>query len=260
VTVVREPSADDRAGLAAVAVACDQSGPLSMNDDRYLAHLSRRGRVAVTGEQVEGYAAVLDRGGAAYLTDLFVHPQARDRGHGRALLTRMWDGRPERVTTSSQDPRALSGYARFGARPSWPILYLGLPGGGSPSAPVVESAFEVGDAGWDLARDDLVTLRVLGGPQEAATTAVVQVGADGSMRVLRALTPDPRGLPVLVAELARRAGAGRRVTLTVPGPHPALADLLAMGARVGDVDLWCATPGAVDLVDPTRELPSPGLS
>lgn len=257
--LVREPAAADRQGLAAVAVACDQTGVLSMNDDRYLEHLAARGRVAVVGEAVEGYGAVLDREGTAYLTDLFVHPDARDRGHGRALLSELWDGQQHRATTSSQDPRALSGYARFGARPSWPILYLDLPGGGSPSAPVVASAYEEGDAGWLLGLDSLLTLRVLGGPHDAATTAVVRESGS-ALRVLRAETPDPRGLPVLVAELARRAGPDGRVTLTVPGPHPALPDLLAMGARVGDVDLWCATPGAADLVDPTRTLPSPGLS
>jgi GNAT superfamily N-acetyltransferase len=259
VTVVRSATPSDRAGLAAVAVACDETGVLSMNDDRYLAHLTEHGRVAVVGDQVQGYAAALDRDGAAYLTDLFVHPEARDGGRGRALLAAMWGGTPERVTTSSQDPRALSGYARFGARPSWPILYLSVPGGGSPSAPVVAADYEEGDAGWHLQRPGLLTLRVLGGPQHAATTAVVLV-ADRHVRVLRAETPDPRGLPVLVAELARRVGPDGRVTLTVPGPHPALPDLLGMGARVGDVDLWCATPGARHLVDPTRTLPSPGLS
>jgi hypothetical protein len=65
---------------------------------------------------------------------------------------------------------------------------------------------------------------------------------------------------VLVAELARRAGASGSVSLVVPGPHPALADVLAMGARVEELDLWCTTPDAVDLVDPEHELPSPALA
>jgi GNAT superfamily N-acetyltransferase len=259
---VREPSSADRHALSLVASACGQTGALSMNDHRYADHLAAHGRIVVAGVPVEGYAAALDREGSSYLTDLFVHPGARDIGNGRALLAAAWDGRPERVTTSSQDPRALSGYARFGARPVWPLLYLRLFGAGvpsAPSAPVVETAYAEGDAGWRLGLDGLSTLSVLGGPATAAVTAVVR--REGQhLRVLRADTPDPRGLPVLVAELARRAGPQGVVTLTVPGPHPALADVLALGARIEEVDLWCATPGSADLVDPTRTLPSPGLS
>lgn len=258
---VRAPLPADHDSLVAVATACDQTGPLSVCEPRYLAHVRAGGEVLVSGEEgaVEGYAGLVDREGTAYLTDLFVHPDARDGGHGRALLAAMWDGRPRRATSSSQDPRALSGYARFGARPRWPLLYLRVPGGGSPAAPVVVREHEAGDAGWELDLDGLITATVLGGPGRGAATAVVR--RDGEhYRVLRALTPDPRGLPVLVAELGRRAGREGSVTLVVPGPHPALPDVLAMGARVEEIDLWCATPDAADLVDPTRELPSPALA
>jgi GNAT superfamily N-acetyltransferase len=261
VAPVRPPVPADDDSLVAVATACDQTGVLSVCDARYLDHVRTSGQVLVSGDEgaVEGYAGVIERAGTAYLTDLFVHPDARDRGHGRALLAAAWDGRGSRATSSSQDPRALSGYARFGARPRWPLLYLRLPGGATPSAPVVVREHEQGDAGWRLGLDGLLTVAVLGGPAREAATAVVRRDGD-RYRVLRAVTPDPRGLPVLVAELARRAGASGSVSLVVPGPHPALADVLAMGARVEELDLWCTTPDAVDLVDPEHELPSPALA
>jgi GNAT superfamily N-acetyltransferase len=257
----RELAPEDADSLVAVVAACGETGVLSMSDARYVEHVRERGSVLVSGDPgaVQGYAGLLDRDGAAYLTDLFVHPDSRDQGHGRALLAAMWDGRPDRVTSSSQDPRALSGYARFGARPRWPLVYLRLSGGRTPAAPVAADEYATGDAGWHLGLDGLITLSVLAGPGSAATTAVVRQVGD-RYRVLRARTPDPRGLPVLVAELSRRAGPGGSVTLVVPGPHPALPDVLALGARVEELDLWCASPGAADLVDPTRELPSPALS
>jgi len=251
----------DRASLTAVAVACDQSGILSVADDRYLDHVRSYGEVLVSGREgaVEAYGGVLDLDGVAYLTDLFVDPELRDRGHGRTLLAALWEGRSGRVTSSSLDPRALSGYARYGALPRWPLLYLTLPGGGSPSVQVDERDYVPGDAGWSLDLDGLLTLTVATESGEPAATAVVRRQGD-RYRVLRARTPDPKGLTELVAELARRAGPGGAVSLVVPGPHPALPDLLSRGGRVDDVDLWCAADGVADLVDPTRELPSPALA
>lgn len=251
----------DRASLSAVAVACDQAGILSVSDDRYLEHVRARGEVQVTGPEgaVEAYGGVLDLDGAAYLTDLFVNPKLRDRGHGRTLLGALWEGRSGRVTSSSLDPRALSGYARYGALPRWPLLYLTLPGGGSPTVPVGVRDYVAGDAGWSLDLDELVTVTVASSSGEPGATAVVRRQGD-LYRVLRARTPDPKGLTDLVAELRRRAGRDGAVSLVIPGPHPALPDLLMAGARVDDVDLWCAADSVADLVDPTRDLPSPALA
>jgi hypothetical protein len=49
------------------------------------------------------------------------------------------------------------------------------------------------------------------------------------------------------------------VRIVVPGPHPALPDLLGLGAHITDVDLWCATDGAAQQWDPSHELPHAGL-
>ena len=50
-----------------------------------------------------------------------------------------------------------------------------------------------------------------------------------------------------------------RVQMTIPGPHPALPALLQAGARIVDVDIWCATDDVADVIDPTLELPSPAF-
>ena len=235
---VRDLREGDHAAVGAVAVACDQIGPVSASDPRYLAHIRSRGRVAVREESgsVVGYGGVVDLRGTSFLTDLFVAPAARGTGHGGALLEVLWGGRATRATSSSQDPRALAAYARFGAIPRWPLVRLRLPGASVvPQVPVVHEAVTPGDAGWTLELDGTETVHVLAGPRDVAATAVVRREGD-RWTVLRATTPDPRGLAVLVA------------------------DLIHAGARIVDVDLWCATPDAVDLVDPTHELPSPALA
>ncbi|MFN8147487.1 MAG: hypothetical protein U0R76_08465 [Candidatus Nanopelagicales bacterium] len=252
----RVPLPADHGSLLAVAAACEQTGIQSVTDDAYRDHVSRTGRLLVTGEvgAVRAYGGLVDRGGAAYLTDLFVHPEARDAGHGRALLAELWGDRPERMTSSSQDPRALSGYARYGARPRWPLLYLRLPGSAAGSTGELEERnFVPGDAGWL--------------PDQAALRTVVAEGATGvvvaqeyGVRLLRATADDAASLLRLADGLAARVGPEGGVGLCVPGPHRALPELLARGARIRDHDLWCATDGAADVVDPVRDMPSPSLA
>jgi hypothetical protein len=239
-----------------VAAACEQTGIQSVTDDAYRAHVASTGRLLVSGEvgTVQGYGGLVDRGGAAYLTDLFVHPEARDAGHGRALLAELWGDRSERMTSSSEDPRALSGYARYGARPRWPLLYLRLPGTQLGPAQDVEARdFVAGDAGW---LPDQTGLRTVLG--DGATGVIV--AQEYGVRLLRAEADDAASLLLLADALAARVGPGGGVGLCIPGPHAALPALLERGARIRDLDLWCATDGAADIVDPVRDVPSPSLA
>ncbi len=250
------PVPADHASLLAVAAACEQTGIQSVTDDAYRAHVASTGRLLVSGEvgTVQGYGGLVDRGGAAYLTDLFVHPEARDAGHGRALLAELWGDRSERMTSSSEDPRALSGYARYGARPRWPLLYLRLPGTqlGPAQASEVRD-FVAGDAGWLPDQTGLRTVLVDG------ATGVI-VAQEYGVRLLRAEADDAASLLLLADALAARVGPGGGVGLCIPGPHAALPALLERGARIRDLDLWCATDGAADVVDPVRDVPSPSLA
>ena len=261
VPTVRDLRDDDHRAVAQVAAACDEVGAVSGSDSRYLSHVAARGRVAVSevGGEVVAYAGAIDVPGAAFLTDLFVRSGSRGEGHGQALLAHVWADADERMTSASQDPRALGVYARYGAVPRWPLVYLEVEGGGaSPQLPVLHRETLVGDVAWHLALDGLATVRVLAGHEQPVTTAVVRRD-DGTWTVLRAETPDPRGLAVLLADLRTRAGSEGVVRLAVPGPHPGLPDLLRAGARVVAVDLWCASAAAADLVDPVHVLPSAAL-
>jgi GNAT superfamily N-acetyltransferase len=251
-TQVRPAVADDLATIAAIAATVDETGVVSAADPRYVEHLGRLGRFLVAVDDrggIVGYGGSVERRGARFLTDLFVAPDHRGAGHGGALLRELWAGAAERVTSSSQDPRALASYTRAGARPRWPLVYLHVPGSAGPE---VDAAPGDGSAGWDYPPAGALSVRA-----GAAVAAVDRERA--GIVVRRAETPDPGDLVELVRRTARMAGPGGRVRVVVPGPHPALPAVLDLGARVVDVDLWCATDGAVDRWDPARELPHPGL-
>ena len=117
-----------------------------------------------------------------------------------------------------------------------------------------------GDAGWSLGLDGLLTLTVHAGPRAGGCHGRRAPAGRPACACCAHARPTPAACRCCSAELGRRAGPDGAVSLVVPGPHPALPDVLAMGARVEEVDLWCATAGAADLVDPTRELPSPALA
>ncbi len=129
---VRAVRESDHPEVAAIAVACDETGPVSGADPRYLAHVEKRGRVAVVEDATAlvGFGGQVDVDGVAFLTDLFVAPGSRGAGRGSALLAELWGGSASRATSSSQDPRALASYARYGAQPRWPLMYLEIRRGG----------------------------------------------------------------------------------------------------------------------------------
>ena len=60
----------------------------------------------------------------------------------------------------------------------------------------------------------------------------------------------------VVAAAVGRIAAGP-VTAYLPAPHPAVRALLAAGWRVDEFDLFMAT--RPDLLDPSRDVPSPAL-
>jgi GNAT superfamily N-acetyltransferase len=252
-TRVRAVVDDDLPALAAIASAVDESGVVSAADPRYVEHLTRLGRLLVAVDEADtpvAYGGTLERRGARFLTDLFVSPGHRGGGVGGALLRELWGDATERVTSSSQDPRAIASYTRAGARPRWPLVYLHVPGVAAP-APEVDEALDP-SLDWDYPPAGAVEVRT------GTAAAAVSRDHDG-IAVRRAITPEPGELVDLVRSLAALAGPGARVRLAVPGPHPALPALLDLGARVRDVDLWSASDGAATRWDPSRELPHPGL-
>jgi GNAT superfamily N-acetyltransferase len=253
---VRETGGTDQAELSAVAAACGQTGAMSAEDPAYVAAVGAAGRfvVALEDDALVGFAGVVERDEVAFLTDLFVLPSAQGHGIGSALLHRVWDGTVERATSASTDPAALGAYVRWGLVPAWPLLYLEIAGDSEPMPDdVTASALTPADVGLPVPPDDLVVLEI--GP----TGRAVLSHDDRGVVVLRAHVEGPGELETLLAAARSSAGPHGVARFQLPGAHQGLDAAIASGAAVVDTDVWCATPGAIDLWDPRAVLPSPAF-
>jgi hypothetical protein len=232
--------------------------------------------VAEQGSGLVGYAAARALAGAAgpisVLADLFVAPSTRGAGLGGAMLQRLWSDDVARMTFSSTHPSALPLYLRFGLTAWWPLLYLS----GDRSLLTQSSSLEAEEAsaedaaalerswtGLDRSVDytawqarpggGVFVVRRGGRPLAAGVTA----GEQAALEHLR-MTPgldDAEAAAVVGAALSRVQRGP--VTAYLPAPHPAIRPLLAAGWRVTEHDLFMAT--RPDLLDPTRDVPSPAL-
>jgi GNAT superfamily N-acetyltransferase len=287
---LRPAAAADLDRAFAISWRCDHGAeaPVPTGDGRlgYLRHSLTTGRmvVAEAGGEVEGFAAIVTRGGVTMLADLYVEPSRHGRGIGSALLdATMGDAWP-RQTFSSTHPNALPLYIRAGMAPRWVSLYLT----GDPGAFGGRSAVGDGVSASDGADPaELAELeRSWGGvwrPEDHAYWArgtgaiAVQIRRRSgepfgfayvafsgheepgwwidSMTVEPAAGPDEttdalRAVFTLIAERGTRS-----VGLALPGPHPATVPLLRAGWRIEDRDVYVASePG---LLDPERRIPDP---
>ena len=291
----RAATVADIPAIARVAAACDEpiESPGTPGSP-YAEHLLERGSVVVAESDgvVVGYASAITIGAGRHVSDLFVHPAARDRGVGAALLAAALDGAPSATAFCSEDPRALPLYVRSGMRALWPDLYLeGRPGRlPDPELEVrLVRADEAAAAEMDVSGHDRALDHEYWGTRRGATpfivldgvtvlgagTAVHRRGRPGRWLPHLAIAPGADASAVALAALLATAPGGaigpppepRRpagpdsaqppTSVCVPGPHPVLPALLRFGFRIVDRDLFMATD--TDLVDPERILPDPSL-
>ena len=236
----------------------------------WFGHLLDVGRLVVAEERsaVVGFAGLLDLGCCVALSDLFVRPDRQSHGIGAALLDEVLPSGRSCVTMASADRRAVAAYARRGMRPRWPAYYLSATAaqvrdGPWPVLGVRELALEEYD--WPLP-GDVPYHRALGARPLAIDRSGVQLGTalvvDGSPQrlfhpdtteVLETTVDDgdDAGSVVLAVVAHLLDGGASRLVVQVPGPHGALAPLLARGFAITDVDTACASEEGL-LADPTR--------
>jgi GNAT superfamily N-acetyltransferase len=255
---VRAATISDLAAIASISLAAGQPPADSGADPRYATLLLDHGsvRVAVRPDgAVAGWGATWPTPAGEMLSDLFVDPGRHGRGVGGRLLRALWPGGPQtpaRLTFSSRHPSALPLYARAGLAPRWPLLYLTGDPRDLPVPPAVratpvsaERAAEA-DAGLTAAgrRDaDYRYWSAAGGSGVLvhAGARLVAAGAGRRGELSHLTCPDAdQAAAALMAALVPFGDTD--VTVHLPGPHPALGDLLRHGWRVEDYDLAMSTP------------------
>lgn len=268
---VRPAAEADLDGITAVAELVGQGAEGGGGDRRYLRHFMAVGRlgVAEVAGDVVGYVASRRVGSADMLGDLFIHPDHRGRGVGGALLAAAWTDAPHRQTFSSLDPAALPLYVRAGMTPRWPLLYLAGDVGALPPVEGVSvsevdaataSSLEEGLTGQDRADDYRYWSQRLSGKCLVAARGelvlgVAAVGGEGGGFGISHLVGATSQADAVLAVLG---SLNRRAVVTLPGPHPALPQLLAAGWRVEYTDIYQSTDGS--LIDPQSVCPHPGLA
>ena len=248
---IRPAADEDLPAIAAIAVANDEGVGA---DPRYVSHLRNNGRFLVAeagarvGDGLAGYCGIRRTDEYTMLSDLFVDPERHGGGAGRRLLDHALDEPGERLTFASRDPRAMSLYVRFGMVPRWPVLYLSGPPARSrvlraDRIPLAEAgAAEIELTGRDrtpdyaywATRPDATGLAVRDG------STVVAAGAAGRNAVYHLVTADDHD-PAATLAAALGALDGGRVSLCLPGPHPALPSLLEARWRIKDVDQYMSS-------------------
>jgi GNAT superfamily N-acetyltransferase len=241
--------------------------------------------VAARGDEVVGFAGLIQRGRLAFLSDLFVRPAYQSSGIGTRLLRRLLPRAGYMCCTlSSADPRALALYARSGMLPRWP--HFQLLGRLGDLSPLPSGGVEVGDAvagdsevvGWDAEiggryrpEDHAYWLQRRAGAAlwftrrgERIGYGYVQAHSDDLPGEAQVATLGPIGVRALADALpcvgAAVGWARARYTIVrvgVPAPHPALAPLLRAGFRIAEVETFCSTTEDA-VADVRRYLPSGG--
>jgi GNAT superfamily N-acetyltransferase len=272
-----------------IRFANDVAGAMSVPERRepppYLTHLLEHGTllIATFEERIAGYAGRVDRGGVAYLTDLFVDPAHQSASVGRSLLRRIFADDPaRRCTMASSDFRALALYTRAGMTPRWPNVLLRATAESRLDLVAVDVVMVPADVDdpelrfWDQAssgrlRPEDLQFFVRGERgkvswfrrgTETVGYGIVRLGA-GRLWYPDAATIGPVGIgsaedaiACVVAAVTWARERSPDVELAVPGPHPALRPLLESGFAIEFVETYCASDPA--LVDPTRYVGSGG--
>ncbi len=269
--------ANDIAGQATV--------PNQGSTPAYLTHLQEHGSllVAERGNRIVGYAGLVDRGGVAYLTDLFVDPECQSATVGQRLLEQILPTEPtSRCTLASTDHRAIALYTRAGMAPRWPILLVDvsverlreisssrvemIPA--DPDDPAfhrwdhaasgrerpVDLSFmvraELGQPFWFARDGETIGYGIIrfdaARPGRPGTITIGPIGAETAMGARESV--------LAAVHWARSHGAV--IEMAVPGPHPALGTLLTAGFTIANVETYCAS--VATLIDPARYVGSGG--
>jgi GNAT superfamily N-acetyltransferase len=271
--ILRDAGRPDLGVLYDVWYATETVGmpdPPSPRTMPWFSHLLDVGRLVLAedGDEVVGFAGVVDLGSCVALSDLFVRPDRQSQGIGAALLDEVLPSDRSLVTMSSADPRAVASYARRGMRPRWPAYYLATAAAsvrdrGWPTLDVHDLPFD--EYPWPLSGDvryhrDLGArpVGVARGGRRVGTALIVDASPQrllhpDATEVLETTVEDADAAAAVVLAVVRHLldRGATWLVVQVPGPHGALAPLLDRGFTITDIDMACASEEGL-LADPAR--------
>ena len=152
---IRPARADELDELSEMAVSA--GSPDAADGQLTVVHRAGRLLAVELGGRAVGVAGSLPVAGATFVSDLFVSPDARGRGVGRALLEALLADAGECLVFSSHHPAARHLYECRGLRPLGRLLYLERTGQRRyvPDHAVAHVDDLVG-SGWVVVDDDIV--------------------------------------------------------------------------------------------------------
>ena len=264
----------DLAAIHACWLATDYTDPVeharmaTLGVAPWLTHLVQTGSVAIAeaNGDVIGFAGTQTRGTVCYLADCFVLPAWQSHGVAKTLLAAVQPPAGTIYgTLASSDPRAVSRYVRQGMTPRFPVF--GMRSSNRTQALQQTLHVRVTDdvpawmdfdralLGYDRRVDidhfrneaPSLLLRVTDGAvvlgQTIATPRTYDLNPMGKWNLgpVSAISPavSDAVLCSVVAWLLQHHAT--EVTLRVPGPHPAVPQLLAAGVHIQWVELFCST-------------------
>ena len=237
------------------------AAPLEMHFEHLLSTDPASCMVADDHGRVVAFGIVMQRGGDAYLSFLFVEPSWQGRGLGHSVLQACLAGtrQPERVSCCAEADQPVSTglYASLGMAPQAPIYLVrgaltdealpGLPQGvvARPVAVEVVAELDRELLGYERPQDHHFWRRGERQGWMYTTAAGDLLGygyAHRSGRVGPVAAADPAELPGFLGHLVRTTRVLEGRQLVVPGPCiAALRPLLAAGLRIdGTPAVYCS--------------------
>jgi ribosomal protein S18 acetylase RimI-like enzyme len=237
------------------------AAPLEMHFEHLLSTDPASCMVAEDHGRVVAFGIVMQRGGDAYLSFLFVEPRWQGHGLGHSVLQACLAGtqQPERVACCAEADQPVSTglYASLGMAPRAPIYLIrgalandalpDLPHGvaARPIAPDAVVALDRAILGYERPQDHDFWRQADREGWMYSSDAGELLGygyAHRSGRVGPVAAADPASLPVFLGHLVRNTRVLEGRQLVVPGPCiAALRPLLAAGMRIdGTPAIYCA--------------------
>lgn len=294
---IRPALADDLPTVFRVALLTDGQDPAEIlaglpSDTTLSSH--RHGQangemlLAVEDDEIVGFVTVIQRGWTRFLAQLFVLPERQSAGIGRHLMDAAFaEHNGPRGCVSSDDKRAIALYVRYGMIPRWPLLALSGPAervaeSAEPEYQVVETTPDERLFNMDARisaryrpEEHRFWLDVHAGTPLWIVRDGIEIGyaylleftkgADrrwwdpGSLGVepLGVIHPD-HAWPALASVARFAASRGTTLHIELPGPHPALPELIARGFKIAETPQIVMLSEPQHFGDPERYLPSGG--